>query len=617
MSTLLAITGHHVGRRFSLGDLTRLGRAPDNEIVLPGNLVSRYHAEIERSGAGHVITDLESKNGIFVNDEPANNYRLKRGDRVGVGENTLVFDAPQELKTARFTNTLVHLDPDMDDTMRVVERRSRPDAGGGEATALLLKLAQIFDASSADLPDVLETMLRNLMDMFGATAGSILLKSRDDEIVPLTAIAEENELHLSRAAAQRALVEGNAVLTSSLFISPEDHEPDRRARKAMIVPMFHQEEVFGAIHLERPESSDYALKDAQFLEALSRLVSGPIRQAIRIDQLAQLNSEPAAAIIGESTALKDLRAQIKRIASTESTVLITGETGTGKELVARSIHEQSSRAGGPMIAINCAAIPGQLLESEFFGYERGAFTGADSMKRGRFEIADEGTLFLDEIGELAIDLQPKLLRFLEERIYYRVGGLRPIQTDVRIIAATNRNLEQAVEQGEFREDLLYRLHVIKLQLPPLRSRREDIHLILNHHARLIATRVGKPYVGVDDEAWAVLESYPWPGNVRELLQSIERALIMSDDGTLQAEHFQLPNTGEFDPQTGALVTKTDGPKSKKKAGDSAPPSLAETEKSAILKALKFSKGSRARAAEVLQIHRNTLRNKMKEYGIKG
>jgi len=607
MSTLLATSGHQIGRRFPLREMTRIGRAPENDIVLHGNLGSRFHAESVRSGAGFVISDLDSKNGIFINDRPEKQWRLKRGDRIGVGENTLIFNAPQELKTARFTNTLIHLDPDQDETMRVIDRPPpSEEESAGEATALILKLAQIFDSSSDDLPEVLHTMLGHLLELFGATAGSILLRSRDGAVVPLTAVADGNELHLSRSASRAALVQGNAVLTSSLFVKEGENQPASRARKAMIVPMFEREEVFGAIHLERPEGSDYSLKDIQFLRALTRLVSGAVRQAIRIDQLGQAGTRAQTAILGESTAMKDVRAAVKRVATTDTPVLITGETGTGKELIAR--------------AINCAAVPHQLLESEFFGHERGAFTGADALKRGKFEVADNGTLFLDEIGEMAIDLQPKLLRFLEEQIYYRVGGVRPIQTDVRIIAATNRELEGAIAEGLFRNDLFYRLNVMNIPMPPLRKRKEDIPVLINEYAPKIAARLGKPFVRIDSRTWSALENYAWPGNVRELLQSLERAFILSDDGILTEEHFQIPAVEEHDIPTGTVDAQT--PTTGRAAPGAAkerevPPTLADVEKIAIMRALQFAKGNKNKAAEVLGVHRNTLRNKMKDYGIKG
>ena len=247
-----------MGRRFTLGKLTRMGRAPDNEIVLSDNLVSRYHATIEAAQGGFVVSDLGSKNGIDINETRHTEHRLRRGDRISIGETTLVFEAPQELKTARFTNTLIHLDPEQDETMRILERPSTPEAASGEATALVLKLAQVFDAASEELPDVLHKILSHLVEMMGATAGSILLRSRGDEVVPLTAIAHNDELHINRDATHTAMTEARAVLTASFF-TPKGKNSVRRPRKAMIVPMLDRGNVFGAIHLERTEGGDYTL----------------------------------------------------------------------------------------------------------------------------------------------------------------------------------------------------------------------------------------------------------------------------------------------------------------------------------------------------------------------
>jgi len=624
MSSILAISGPHVGRRFTLKALTRLGRAPDNEILLADNLVSRYHAHIERSGGTFVVSDLGSKNGIQVNGKAQLDCRLRRGDEIKVGESTFVFEAPQELKTARFTNTLIHLDPEQDDTMRVMESESVPEAETGEAVALILKLAKVFEAASSELPEMLRKILGHLAELFGATSGSILLRGRNGEVVPLTALASKDELHINREAARLVLDEARAVLTSSFYISADD-KISRRPRKAMIAPMFEKEQVFGAIHLERAEGSDYSFKDISFLQALSRLVSGAVRQAIRLDQLAQGKQTNTTKILGMSKSIEEIREQIEKLATTDTTVLVTGETGTGKELVARAIHDKSVRMGGPFVAINCAAIPPTLIESELFGYEKGAFTGADSMRRGKIEMADAGTLFLDEIGEMDVMLQPKLLRFLEERIFYRVGGIRPIQTDVRIITATNRNLEDACKQGKFREDLLYRLKVLTITLPPLRKRREDIRLIVETHAQELAARLGKPFLGIDDQAWTLLESYRWPGNVRELLQSLERALILSDNGILSPECFQLsPPSGSEPPESITASRKPHMPGDNHPTPEDGitqpdlstlPLTLAEVEKRAIIRAIRFAAGNKNKAADLLAIHRNTLRKKIQEYGL--
>jgi formate hydrogenlyase transcriptional activator len=237
-------------------------------------------------------------------------------------------------------------------------------------------------------------------------------------------------------------------------------------------------------------------------------------------------------IIGESPALESVLKQVTRVAPTDSTVLIQGETGTGKELIARAVHNISSRCGRPFIKLNCAAIPLDLLESELFGHERGAFTGAIAQKTGRFELADKGTLFLDEIGDIPLALQPKLLRVLQEQEFERLGGTRTHQVNVRLVAATHRNLTEMMKRGEFRSDLYYRLNVFPVTLPPLRARGEDIPALVTHFVEMFCRRMDKQIEDIPEETMAALCSYQWPGNIRELQNLIERAVILSDDGVL-------------------------------------------------------------------------------------
>jgi formate hydrogenlyase transcriptional activator len=251
-------------------------------------------------------------------------------------------------------------------------------------------------------------------------------------------------------------------------------------------------------------------------------------------------------IIGSSPALDAVLEQVERVAPTDSTVLVQGETGTGKELIARAIHNLSSRFGRPFIKLNCAAIPFDLLESELFGHEKGAFTGAIAQKIGRFELADKGTLFLDEVGDIPLPLQPKLLRVLQEQEFERLGSGRTHQVDVRLVAATHRNLVEMVKRNEFRSDLYYRLNVFPVRLPPLRARREDIPALVEHFVEIYARRMGKQIDRISPETMSELTSYPWPGNIRELQNFIERSVILSSGNVLDSPLASLRNAAEVE-----------------------------------------------------------------------
>jgi two-component system, NtrC family, response regulator AtoC len=344
-------------------------------------------------------------------------------------------------------------------------------------------------------------------------------------------------------------------------------------------------------------------------------------------------------LVGTSGEMQSIFSVIERVADTPSTVLITGESGTGKELVAKALHEQSSRKGAPFIKINCAAIPKTLMESELFGYEKGAFTGATSSKPGRFELADGGSLFLDEIGEIPVEMQVKLLRAIQESEFERVGGLKTIKVDVRLITATNRDLEQEIQRGNFREDLYYRLNVVPLQIPPLRKRRGDIPMLVQHIIKKFNERLKKSIQSIADDALAVLETHSWPGNIRELENVLERTILFSKGDRIERADLQLalPEQGPVSqpalriPVSGIIPLSPlaedadldDSDPMGEHAGSSSG-SLkdivrAETsrvERELIVKALEETGGNVTQAARLLKISRKSLQMKMKELGLR-
>ena len=350
-----------------------------------------------------------------------------------------------------------------------------------------------------------------------------------------------------------------------------------------------------------------------------------VAKALKTRELRGIEATAAASgsgarfgIIGSSPGIAELYAVLERVADTPTTVLITGESGTGKELVARALHEHSSRKDKPFIKVNCAAIPKELIESELFGYERGAFTGAVASKPGRFELANGGTLFLDEIGEIPIEMQVKLLRALQESEFERVGGIKTIRIDVRLVAATNRDLKKLIAAGTFREDLFYRLNVVPMRLPALRERSTDIPLLVEHFLRKFNERLKKDVGGVEQDALDILCAYPWPGNIRELENVIERAVLFCDTQSLRAQDLPLEVKGTSPVATGhsseadlqAALASEGGLKEHVKVA------MSRLEKELVSRALEQTGGNVTHAARLLKISRKGLQLKMKELGLR-
>ena len=367
--------------------------------------------------------------------------------------------------------------------------------------------------------------------------------------------------------------------------------------------------VESAVRAMKLGAHDYVIKPVNFeelsLSIRKALENRSLRREVARYQAEQREGARLADLVGESRAIRDLAAMIERIAQSDATtVLLEGESGTGKDLVARIIHFESARARAPFLALNCVALPEHLLESELFGHEKGAFTDAKGLKKGLFEQADGGTVYLDEIGDMKPDLQAKLLRLIEEKSFRRVGGLRDFRVDVRIIAATNRDLGRALEEGAFRKDLYYRLKVFPLRLPPLRERREDILPLAHHFIARFSHEMGREVREIHPEAQSCLTGYDWPGNVRELRNVLERALILASGPMLHVEH--LPS------EVGAPVPPPD------KAVPMALPAegvrLEEVERDLVRQALEATGGNQVRAARLLGISRDALRTRMKKFG---
>ena len=397
-------------------------------------------------------------------------------------------------------------------------------------------------------------------------------------------------------------------------------ELQSRPQKPLIVMVTGFGSVESAVECMRNGAFDYMLKPFS-----NDQLEVTLKKAENFSQLLKVNhylshaeeDDSGYELLGQSRAMQNLRTLIRKVAPTQATVLITGESGTGKELVARALYTQSQRASAPFIKLNCAAIPENLIESEFFGHEKGAFTGALNKREGRFELAHGGTILLDEISEISPQIQAKLLRVLQERELERVGGNRTIKVDVRVIATTNRHLEESVERKEFRQDLFFRLNVVPIAVPPLRDRKEDVPLLAQQFMQRFARKHGVRVKGISDTCLAVLSGHHWPGNVRELQNVIERAVILcGDGGLLEPDHLGFaprPLPASAVPVSSTAVTLPAAAVGGGEANGIV--SLAELEKQHILTALQQTNQNRTHAAKLLGISVRTLRNKLTDYGV--
>ncbi len=361
-----------------------------------------------------------------------------------------------------------------------------------------------------------------------------------------------------------------------------------------------------AVEAMKAGASDYVLKPFAIEEV--KLI---VKKELDVHRLREENRSLREAlgrryelknIVAKSRAMQEVLATVERVAPTNSTVLLGGESGVGKDLIARAIHHHSRRASGPFVKINCTAIPENLLESELFGYEKGAFTGAVAAKPGKFELADKGTIFLDEIGDVPGAIQAKLLRVLQEREFERLGGTKTLKVDVRVIAATNQDLRAALEQGTFREDLYYRLNVVPINIPPLRDRKEDVPYLVDHFVEHFVRQAGKKMTGITPEAQRVLENFHWPGNVRELENIIERAVALSNGPVLGASDIRLDaSAGKAPPD--AVPFPPEGM------------TLERFEEEVIREALRRTNGNKSQAARLLGLSRNALRYRLSKMGL--
>jgi Nif-specific regulatory protein len=509
----------------------------------------------------------------------------------------------------------------------------------GYDSADLCRLAFVL-AKNDDVETISELAIQGLLEATGADAGGVWLlpheenhSQRADQLKLVASISNTSTpyLTISRALASEALSSGKGMLVDSNQVEKiaealED-ELDRTVplepHRIIVAPIQAEPRLFGLLHLySEREENRFQQNDLEYALAVAETVATALGQCNRAHQLQenlnQARSENTllreildleSEIVGTSDAIRHVENLAAKAAGEKSTVLIRGESGVGKELVARAIHFSGPRREQSFICLNCAALSETLLSSELFGHEKGAFTGATDQKKGKFEAAHQGTLFLDEIGEMSINLQSKFLRVLEGHPFERVGGNQPISVDVRVIAATNRDLEQEVAEKRFRHDLFFRLRVLEIVVPPLRRRPTDIPLLANHFLKKLTAETGRKDLEIEQEALERLMEHRWPGNVRELKNVMERAIIMANGRAIQAGDLilsSLETTGDTDVKM---------PASHQKNSSFVPKTLHEMEKEMIKTTLEYVEGNKSRAARLLGIERSTLDRKIKRWDI--
>ena len=595
-----------------------LGRDSSNGISFPDPALSRRQCVFTRADGAWTLSDLNSSNGTFVNGLQITSHRLTEGDRVSVGGSVLLFVAHPVVEASRDGINLVESEPGrqterlaLDDTkyLRPPEVQTRPSRTELGLRALLRLSALVHSATTE--PNLYSDLATLLGEMIPADLVAVLLVGEDDGIESVYRnVPGGAAVDIDRAVVGQVMKERTGVLsTGASTVSSASDAPAGARRAVLCAPLEAGDRAVGVLFLASRERA-FENDDLQLLTAVSRLSATAVANVRRL-ALLETEAERLKAdlqlktnLVGDSEPMRRVYDMIGRVARADSNVLIAGETGTGKELAARAIHLNSRRASRPFVAINCAALTESLLESELFGHERGAFSGAIAQKKGRLEIADGGTVFLDEIGEMPASMQSKLLRVLQLLEFERVGGTRTIKVDIRIVAATNRDLAADARAGRFREDLYFRLNVVTIQMPALRERPSDIPALAHYFLSRCKAKAGRRISGISAAALACLRAYDWPGNVRELENTIERAAVLGTTEEILPE--DLPDSViEAAVSPAAPVT-----------ADNIHAAVLETKKKAIIDAFRASGGNYTVTARALGVHPNYLHRLVRNLGLK-
>jgi Nif-specific regulatory protein len=642
------------------GQAVTVGRAPTNQIMLKDERCSRNHLEIFVSAGQWTLRDLDSRNGTLVgNQRVSGDWSLQPGDIVRIGRSQMVFVHRLAEAFADSSAVLRPLNdkdkeglPAEEDDVNVLaggpttitHRRGQTrflapgeeDATSGiskigRAAAQLCRLA--FELAKApDTASMADLALRGLAEGTQTDAGAVLLLPRDFhgepradvlEVVASRSSSERPYHQIAAVLAATVIREGEAVLARNVLgdssLGSRDSQGVIHTTSVICAPIRRNRRFLGLIHLYSSDASRVPDPDElEFTLAVAETVAVALENLKHRQELAenltQVRTENVqlrerlgvqSRMIGNSTAIKQVADQITRAAASNATVLIRGESGVGKELVARAVHYSSPRHDRGFVCLNCAALSNELLASELFGHERGAFTGATERKIGKFEAAHKGTLMLDEIGEMSPGLQAKFLRVLEGHPYERVGGSKPITVDVRVIAATNRDLEKDVAEGHFRRDLYFRLRVVEIVVPALRKRPEDIPLLAEYFLQKFNAETGRKIRGLTTRAQEQLLHYLWPGNIRELKNVIERAVVLCRGQEIDQEDLLLTK----------LATAGDTAEAEAAGEEFLPASLADIERRYILATLTHTGWNKSRTANILGIERSTLDRKIRRYAL--
>jgi transcriptional regulator with GAF, ATPase, and Fis domain len=608
---LLAISGRLSGTvRPLISGRMSISLDESDQSILIDDAGSPNHCEIQQIGERFEVRDFDSDHGTFVNGVPIKRKLLDHGDTIRVGNSELIFLLHEDETVG---NSPVRLSEVSESTLGAI--RIEPLAGsptfadqvGGMARDLtaLFRISNIIN-SIRDSEALQLELLQLIFEVIPAEKGAVVLLPDLDEgprsiVTSSRQPGSETLIEVQRELVYRAIWERSAVFSGASSGS-------NVVQNVLCLPLVAVERTIGVLYLtSNPPAPPFSEDHIHFLEPVSRIAAVTLENILALDALRAENLQlkakisPDSKLIGESRPMRMVEEFISRVAPSDCTVLIRGESGTGKEVIARSIHQNSPRLQRPFIAINCAAIPETLFESELFGYEKGAFTGAAGMRKGKLEAAENGTIFLDEIGEIPKPVQAKLLRVLQQKEFERVGGNQTIPLRARVLAATNKNLEEAMKCGEFRQDLYYRLNVVSVVVPPLREHRDDISLLALYFAAKYAEKSKRPFKGISQEARTVLMTYSWPGNVRELENAIEHAIVLGITDEILPEDLPF---GLLEEQSAGL------------SGARYHDVLLEARKELIRTSLGDAQGSVPEAARKLGIHPKYLHRLMRNLNLR-